>query len=86
MKKKEKKKEKRKKMVQRLIGLLPKTVSRYNGKLYRDMAFGCAMGWNLYCNRGGLAGEASCVTIQTLYRDCDCLSGWKVCHNTPSVL
>ena len=34
----------------------------------------------------GLVGEVGCVTIQTLYRDCGCLSGWKVCHNTPSVL
>ena len=29
----------------------------------------------LYCNLGGLAGEAGCVTIQTLYRDCNCLNG-----------
>ena len=27
-----------KKKMQELIGLLPKTVSRYNGKLYRDIA------------------------------------------------
>ena len=65
-------------MMQGLIGLLPKTVSRYNDKLYRDMTFGSAIGWNLYCNRGGLAGEADCVTIKTLYRDCSCLNGWVV--------
>ena len=52
-KKKEKKEEKNEKIkMQELIGLLPKTVSRYNGKLYRDMAFGCAVGWKFYCNMG----------------------------------
>ena len=43
-KRKKDEKRKKKKMVQGLIGLLPKTMSRYNGKLYRDMAFGYAMG------------------------------------------
>ena len=76
--KKKKKKKRKKNMMQGLIGLLPKTVSRYNDKLYRDMTFGSAIGWNLYCNRGGLAGEADCVTIKTLYRDCSCLNGWVV--------
>ena len=38
------------------------------------------------CIAAGLAGEAGCVTIQTLYRDCCCLNREDLYCKTQAVL
>ena len=63
-----------KKRVQELIWATARTVSQYNGTLYRDMAL-----W--MCSRLG-----KCIAIGDLYCNMGQLVAGKVCRNTPIVL
>ena len=68
-KKKSVKKEKKKKRVQKLFWATAQIVSRYNGKLYRDIAAWVCSGSRCIAI-GRLVGlGGGCVTIQNLYRD-----------------
>ena len=56
-------------------------MSRYNGELYRDIAFWCAVGWGIVLQHG--AARFMCIAIGELYcnRFRASLAG-ELCHNT----